>query len=51
MFGRRPRKLKGEPPVGIRRREKEGGFSKSLAIKLEPFSHAARILFNNAIVT
>lgn len=51
MFELRPRELEGEPPVGINRREKKGGFSKSFTRKLVPASHAVRTLFNNAIVT
>lgn len=51
MFEHRPRELQGEPPVGINTREKKGGFSKSFTRNLVPFSHPARALFNNAIVT
>jgi len=51
MFELSPRKLEGEPPVGISTREKKGGFSKSFTRKLVPFSHAVRTLFHNAIVT
>lgn len=51
MFELRPRELEGELPVGINRREKKGGFSKSSTRKLVLFSPAVRTLFNNAIVT
>lgn len=51
MFELRRRELEGEFPVGINRREKKGGFSKSSTRKLVLFSPAVRTLFSNAIVT
>lgn len=51
MFELRPRELEGEPPAGINRRGKKGGFPQSFTRKLVRFSHAVRTLFNNTIVT
>lgn len=51
MVELRPRKLNGEPPVGITGRGKKGGFPEPFTRKLELLSHAVCIPFNNAIVT